>query len=85
MKSNLQKDIKKVLDLLTVMTDELRDDVIANMNESFEAMMSEDASLSGAIDSINKTIDCDARRYLQEKMTEAVKDVMNRYYSDFCA
>lgn len=79
MKSTFDRDVKRVLDLLTVMAEELRDDVTTNMEISFRAMMDSNASLDGALEMVNRTIDCDARTFLQGKLTEAVEATVNRY------
>lgn len=82
MKSTFDRDIKRVLDLLTVMTEELRDDVTTNMEISFRAMMNSNTSLDGALEMVNRTIDCDARTFLQGKLTEAVEATIDRYYKN---
>lgn len=82
MKSTFDRDVKRVLDLLTVMTEELRDDVTTNMEISFRAMMDSNASLDGALEMVNRTIDCDARTFLQGKLTEAVEATIDRYYKN---
>lgn len=79
MKSNFTSDLKKVLDLMEKMGNELKSDCEESMEISFRAMLDGDSSLEKAYNVLERTIDIDARNFLQNQITDAVKKTMDRY------
>lgn len=79
MKSSFTKDLKLVLDLMEKMGNELKSDCEESMEISFRAMFDGDSSLEKAYDMLERTADIDARNFLQNQVTDAVKKVMDQY------
>lgn len=79
MKSNFTSDLKKVLDLMEKMGNELKSDCEESMEITFRAMFDGDRSLEKAYDVLERTVDIDARNFLQNQITDAVRKTMDRY------
>ena len=79
MKSNFTNDLGKVLDLMEKMGNELKSDCEESMKFSFRAMFDVDNILEKAYDMHERTADIDARIFLQNQITDAVKKTMDRY------
>jgi len=79
MKSNFTSDLKKVLDLMEKMGNELKSDCEESMEITFRAMYDGDISREKVYDTLERTADIDARTFLQNQITDAVKKTVERY------
>lgn len=82
MKSSLTKDLRKALDLVDEMLKDIQTDCDNSVELSFREAIGEMLTHEEKMECCRAVVDMEARNYFHDLLQKAIRDTMDRYYTD---